>query len=113
MRIYHDPIRYRDGYRVTRKGKNVYIRWVADGNTTFPWPSPEEDGFIVSGPAHYDGDRQGTWDIKILDMVINAIQQAQGMEYDPGPQRDTLEEERSEKRAFIQENLRWIPELDN
>ena len=112
MRIYHDPIRYRDWYQVFRKRENVYVRRVADGNTTFTWSSPKEDGYLVSGFANYAGERKSAWDVKILDMIINAIQQAQGVEYDPGPRRETLEAEKAEKRAFINHYLNWIPERE-
>ena len=113
MRIYHDPIKFQDWYRVVRKGNNVCVRWVADGNTTFPWPSPEKDGYLVFGPACYEGNQKGAcWDLTIIDMVLCAIQQAKGLEYGPGPWFDTLAQERAEKRAIIQDNLRWIPELE-
>lgn len=127
MRIYYDPIKFRDWYRVVRKGNNVYIRWVADGNTTFPWPTPGKDGYLVHGFTIDENAPRGAWNIAILNMALHAIQQAQGVgnfqphyrfqedqdpEYDPCPGCDTLEEEKAARRALIKYYLNWIPELE-
>lgn len=110
IRITSDSIRYRDQYIVTRKGNNIRITWITDGNSTFQWDE-KKDGYIVSGYAMYDTENIGEGEIKTLDMIINAIDQAQGIE--PDPYRITGEnhkEIRTAMREYIEKNLEYIVE---
>jgi sugar phosphate isomerase/epimerase len=114
MRIYKDILRDGDYYRVVRKGHNIYIKHVADSNTTFTWPSPEKDGYIVNGFRTYEGERQGTYQCKVLDMVISAIVRAMGeageRDIDYPDNFSTLKEEKEDKRRFVEQYIGYIPE---
>ncbi len=114
MRIFKDILRDGDYYRVVRKGHNIYIKHVADSNTTVPWPEPEKDGYLVNGFRTYEGEKKGRYEINILDMVAAAIGYARayaGERHIDYPDNfSTLKEEKEDKRRFVEQYIGYIPE---
>ena len=110
VRIKKGSIHWRDQYYVVRTGNVIHIKFAASSGTTFPWPEPEKDGYIVQGYPSYSGEAIGQEKINILGMVISAIDQAKGIEPDPFRFVGTMKEQEATMREYIGGNLCYIPE---
>lgn len=119
FRIDCDPIRFRDLYRVTRRGRNVRIEFFAPANTTGEWGENVLAG-IVQGFTLYDGEPAGGHDIKVLQMVETAICQRMAYGDYTRPVSDSpefelarsLAERRALLRTFISEHLDVLQDVD-
>lgn len=120
FRISCDPIRFRDLYRVTRRGRNVRVEFFAQANTTGEWGENVLAG-IVQGFTLYDGEPAGEHDIKVLQMVETAICQRMAYGDYPLPVSESAEfelagslaERRALLREFVAEHLEVLQDVDD
>lgn len=108
MRIQADMIRYRDKYRVYRKGMDtIRVEWVCDGNVSFPPGEPYE--VLVSGWASRFRDSRLDDKIATLGMVVSAIVQEANMENMPNFEGFTKEDEYRKTREWIEKHMDILP----
>ena len=90
--IHHDPIRHRDLYRVTRRGRDIKVEFFASAGTTGQWGRNVLDG-LVHGFALYDGEPAGASELKHLQMVERAICSRMGYSEYPLPVSESADYE--------------------
>jgi hypothetical protein len=112
MRIIADTIRYRDYYKVYKKGEStIRIEWICDGNVSFPANEPYE--VRVCGWPSYAGDSVMDDKIATAEMVLKTIVRHSELTDDPvvfpvfmGTKEDILKQ----MRGWIENNKEYLPQ---
>lgn len=118
FRVDCDPIRFRDLYRVTRRGRTIRVEFFAPANTTGEWGENVWAG-IVPGFAVYADEPAGWYGIRILQMVESAICQRMAYDYlrpvSDSPEfelADSLKEKRRLLREFVADHFDVLQDID-